>query len=214
MSDDIPKHWPDHFEDAIRILNWRLLPSLKFSPKELMLGLVINTKPTNIDNSILPTTETDTALQMAYVAQQRLDGYAEAVAHAIKRKATFDKRVLAQRPGEVIFSKNQLVQIYRSDLDYTFKTERKLLPKWSMPHRVVSRDLNSYVLKTLNGNQLPGSFSARRLWEFIPKEGTKLAETQMAIEEQRADEEPGGERTESQHESMPNITNQDTRDMG
>ena len=31
-----------------------------------------------------------------------------------------------------------LVQIYQSDLDYTFKTERKLLPKWSPPQRVVS----------------------------------------------------------------------------
>ena len=213
-SEDIPKHWPDHFEEAIKIPNWRLLPALKFSPKELMLGLVINTKPTNLDNSTLPTTEADTALQMAYVAQQRLDGYAEVVAHAIKRKATFDKRVLAQRPGEVIFSKGQLVQIYRSDLDYTFKTERKLLPKWSMPHRVVSRDLNSYVLESLNGDRLPGSFSARRLRGFIPKEGTKLAETQKAIEEQLADEEPRGEGTEPQHEKPPNQEDQGTKDMG
>ena len=46
-TDDIPKHWPEHFDEAIKILNWRLLPSLKFSPKELLLGLVINTKPTD-----------------------------------------------------------------------------------------------------------------------------------------------------------------------
>lgn len=85
-----------------------------------MLGLVINTKPADLTSSTLPITEADTALQMAYIAQQRLDGYAEAVAHALKRKATFDKRVLAQKPDEVIFSKGQLVQIYRSDLDYTF----------------------------------------------------------------------------------------------
>jgi hypothetical protein len=66
---------------------------------------------------------------MAYVAQQRLDGYTEMVTHAIKRKAIFDKRVLAHKPGEVSFLENQLVQIYRSNLDYTFKTDRKLLPK-------------------------------------------------------------------------------------
>jgi hypothetical protein len=111
-KDNLPKNWPDHFENTIKILNWRLLPALKFSPKELMLGLVINTKPTNIDTSVLPVTEFDTALQMAYVAQQRLDGYAEAVGHALKRKATFDKRVLARKPGEVTFSRGQLVQIY------------------------------------------------------------------------------------------------------
>ena len=41
-TEDIPKTWPEHFEDAIHTLNGRLLPSLKFSPKELLLGLVVN----------------------------------------------------------------------------------------------------------------------------------------------------------------------------
>ena len=39
--DNIPKHWPDHFEETLQILNWQLLPALKFSPKVLMLGLVV-----------------------------------------------------------------------------------------------------------------------------------------------------------------------------
>ena len=214
--EDLPKRWPDYFEEAIRILNWRLLPALKFSPKELMLGLVINTKPTDLDNSTVPTSEADTTLQMAYVAQQRLDGYAEAVAHAIKRKTTFDKRVLAQRPGEVTFSKNHLVQIYRSDLDYTFKTERKLLPKWSTPHRVLSRHLNSYTLETLNGDQLPGLFSARRLRRFIPKEGTKLADEQRALEERSRDDEQEGEGVDPQHDRRETTTqtSDDTGPMG
>ena len=188
-TDDIPKSWPDHFEETIRILNWRLLPALKFSPKELMLGLVINTKPTNIDTSTVPVTEFDVALQLAYMAQQRLDGYAEAVTHALKRKNTFDKRVLARKPGEVTFSKGQLVQIYRSDLDHTYKMERKLLPKWSTPQRITARHLNSYTLENLNGEPLTGSFSARRLRRFIPQEGTRLAEEQKLIEERCAIEE-------------------------
>jgi transposase InsO family protein len=215
--DDIPKHWPDHFEEAIQILNWRLLPSLKFSPKELMLGLVVNTKPTDLNPAFLPTTEADTALQMAYVAQQRLDGYAEAVAHAIRRKGAFDKKVLAQQPGEVVFSKGDLVQIYRSDLDYTFKTEHKLLPKWSIPHRIKSRHLNSYVLESLNGDQLPGSFSARRLRRFLPKEGTMLAEEQKAFEGQDVDEDQGEKRTEvaGQQQATPTKeTAQDTTTTG
>ena len=77
------------------------------------------------------------ALQMAYVTQQCLNGYSEAVTHAMKRKTVFNKRILTKNPGEVIFLKGQLIQIYRNNLDYTFKTERKLLPKWSTPHRVV-----------------------------------------------------------------------------
>ena len=195
-TDDIPKHWPDHFKETLRILNYRLLPALKFSPKELMLGLVVNTKPAELNNAILPITEDDTSLQMAYVAQQRLDGYAEAVNHALKRKTAFDKKVLAQNPGEVIFSKGHLVQIYRSDLDYTFKMERKLLPKWSTPQRVISQNLNSYTLETLNGDPIPGSFSARRLRRFIPREGTRLAEEQKLVEERCAKEEEEKRREE------------------
>ena len=126
---NIPRTWPDHFDEAIWILSWHLLPALKFSLKELLLGLVVNTKPTNIAQSTTPILEADVTTQMAYVAQQCLDGYLEAVAHALRRKRTFDKRVFVQNLGEVIFSKGQLVQIYRSDLDYTFKTECKLLPK-------------------------------------------------------------------------------------
>jgi hypothetical protein len=60
---------------------------------------------------------------MTYAAQQRLDGYAAAVNHALKRKTAFDKQVLAERGGETIFKTGQLVQVYRNDLDYTFKTE-------------------------------------------------------------------------------------------
>ena len=166
--ENIPASWPKHFDEAIRIMNWRLLPSLKFSPKELLLGLVVNTKPTNVDLSTLPITEQEVSTQMAYVTQQRLDGYTQAVVHAAKRKAAFDKKVLARKPGEVIFSKGQLVQVYRSDLDSTFKTERKILPKWSPPYRVASRLLNSYTLETLIGAPISGHFSARRLRRFWP----------------------------------------------
>lgn len=76
-----------------------------------------------------------------------------------------------------------MVQIYRSDLDYTFKTERKVLPKWSSPQRIASRQLNAYTLETLNGEPIQGRFSARRLRRFIPEEGTKLAEEQRLVEE-------------------------------
>ena len=182
--ENTPRNWPDHLDEAIQIINSRLLPAFKFSPKELLFGLVVNTPPTEISTTLEPVTTNDVAVQMAYVAQQRLDGYAEMVAHAIKRKSTFDKRVLARKPGEVAFSKGQLVQIYRSDLDFTFKTDRKLLPKWSSPQRVVARNLNSYTLEKLDGTPIAGLFSARRLREFIPREGTKLAQEQAKLNQQ------------------------------
>ena len=117
-------------------------------------------KPTDFNTSTSLTTANDATMQMAYVAQQRLNGYAEKVAHVFKRKTVFDRKVLAKNPGEVLFSKGQLVQIYRNDLDYTFKTEHKLLPRWSTPQHVMLKNLNLYTLKTLNGDPVLGTFSA------------------------------------------------------
>ena len=98
---------------------------------------------------------------MAYAAQQQLDGYDEAVRHAIKRKTAFDRRLLKQQQTDVVFTSGQLVQVYRSDLDYTFKTEWKLLPKWSRPYRISLRLRNAYKLETLTGMPLSGEFSTR-----------------------------------------------------
>lgn len=180
--DTLPKTWTDHLDEAVRCLNYRILPALKFTPKELLLGLVVNTPSTPLPEGTSVLKSADAVTQLAYVAQQRLDGYAAAVQHALKRKSTFDRRVLNNHPGEVIFEKGQLVQVYRSDLDYTFKTERKLLPKWSPPRRVTEHLLNSYRLETLEGIPISGEFSSRRLRLFLPCEGTLLAKEQAQLE--------------------------------
>ncbi len=180
--DKLPKQWPDHLDEATRCLNYRLLPAFKFSPKELLLGLVINTPRTPLadSSSVLKASEVNT--QIAYVAQQRLDGYEAAILHALKRKEAFDRRVKNSRAGEVVFETGQLVQVYRNDLDYTFKTERKLIPKWSIPRRVVSRAQNSYQLEELDGTPLKGHFSARRLRTFTPRNGSRLADQLEELE--------------------------------
>ena len=175
----LPKTWPDHIDKAVRALNNRILPALKFTLKELLLGLVVDTKRTALMHSMTEVLPADVATHMAYVAQQRLDGYDEAVRHAIKRKTAFNRHLRRKQQDEVIFTRGQLVQVYRSDLDYTFKTEQKLLPKWSCPHRVVSQLRTSYRLETLQGAALPGEFSSRRLCTFIPREGTKLYHDQQ-----------------------------------
>ncbi|KIM50532.1 hypothetical protein SCLCIDRAFT_34198 [Scleroderma citrinum Foug A] len=91
----------------------------------------------------------------------------------------FDRHVLKRQPAEVIFTPGQLVQVYRSDLDYTFKTEWKILPKWSCPHQVTLQLRNSYRIETLAGTPLSGEFSARWLCAFIPREGTQLRKDQQ-----------------------------------
>ncbi|THU79190.1 hypothetical protein K435DRAFT_737092, partial [Dendrothele bispora CBS 962.96] len=62
--------------------------------------------------------------------------YDTTLRHAEMWKVAFDKRVLKQFCVEVAFQKGQIVQLYRN---YTLKPERKLLPKWSQPRRVVKR---------------------------------------------------------------------------
>ncbi|KAG2063866.1 hypothetical protein BDR04DRAFT_967675, partial [Suillus decipiens] len=76
----------------------------------------------------------DASVHMAYVAQQELDRYDAMVWHTVKRKAAFDKRVLAQSPREVIFKEGQLVQFHYSGLHNMLEARWKLLPKWSAPH--------------------------------------------------------------------------------
>ena len=89
---------------------------------------------------------------------------------------------MAHPPGEVIFRAGDLVQVYRSDLDFTFKMDRKLLPKFSAPQRVVARKQNSYQIETLEGFPIAGWFSSRRLCRFMARQGTELERAQVAIE--------------------------------
>ena len=180
--EDLPRAWPDHFEEAIQILNWRILPALKFSPKELLLNLIVNTTPTPLEVSASTPVPQDFDTHIAYAAQQRLDGYSEAVRHAMDRKTRFDRRVLESKEGEVTFEKGQLVQVYRNDLAKAIGTERKLIPMWSEPRRVLERLLNSYKLETLDGQPLDGEYHARRLRRFTPREGTELATQQKEVE--------------------------------
>ncbi|KAE9393180.1 hypothetical protein BT96DRAFT_924224 [Gymnopus androsaceus JB14] len=50
-------------------------------------------------------------MHMLYAAQQRLDGYEEAVVHAQKRKSLFDKKAMASREELVEFQKGDLGSI-------------------------------------------------------------------------------------------------------
>jgi hypothetical protein len=186
---NVPTSWPDHLEEAIEFLNNRILPNLKFSPNKLLLGIVINTKHTPADQTEEEVSTNEVEVQMAYVEQQQLDGYTHILSHAHRRKLVFDRKVLSQAPREVIFKAGQLVQVYRSDLDFTFKAERKMEPKWSAPRRVTSRDRNSYKLETLEELPIGNRFSSRRLRRFIARNGTVLHEAQTAIEKIRNDQE-------------------------
>lgn len=186
---DLPRSWPDHLDEAICCLNSQILPALKYMPKELLLGMMVNTASTAVEDSSSVLCEDDAHRHLAFVAQQQLDGYDSVVRHAIKHKTAFDARVLAHHPREVIFKKGQLVQVYRSNMDYTFRTEKKLIPKWSAPLRIQERIVNSYQLETLEGKAVEGNFSSCCLRSFTPREGTRLAAQQAELEKQLQKEE-------------------------
>jgi hypothetical protein len=173
--------WTDHLEEAVEFLNNSILPNLKFSPNKLLLGIMINTKHTPMAQTEVEASPDEIEVQMAYVEQQQLDGYAHILTHTHKWKLAFDRKLLAQALREVIFKAGQLVQVYRSDLDFTFKAERKMEPKWSALCQVTSRDCNSYKLETLEGLPIGNRFSSWQLQRFIPHNSTALHEVQMAI---------------------------------
>ena len=130
---DIPNNWPDHLDTAIKHLSDRILPALKYSPNELLLGLPVNThRMDNPEVIELPSAD-EVAAHLALVEQQRLDGYSAIVEHAAKRKTKFDAKLLQRAPREVIFKVSDLVQTHASQWVRTFAAIKKLTPMWSPP---------------------------------------------------------------------------------
>ena len=160
--ESLPSHWPLHLDKAIRILNWRPLPALKHSPKELLLGIVANSPKATVEEIHERASNLDTEIHMAYAAQQRLDGYAKAVKHAQQRKSAFDRKVLRSKDGLVNFKAGDLVQIHRSELEHTLASHAKLAPQWSEPYRVTEASPNACKLETIEGHTLEGKFQFRR----------------------------------------------------
>jgi len=89
--EDLPANWPTHFDTAIEQLNAHILPTYKFSPDELCLGIVVNTVTTPIEISNSELEEASIIIQNDYIGQQHLDAYSHIVEHANKWKITFDK---------------------------------------------------------------------------------------------------------------------------
>jgi hypothetical protein len=161
----------------------------QFSPKELLLGLVINMIPTSISRASDGPSVTDIEVHMAYVEQQHLDGADQAVSHANHHKASFNQRVLKSCTGEVIFETGQLVQIYANAFDMLLASSRKLQPRWSALRHITSKVGNSYTVSMLEGFPINGLVHARRLHLFIPRDGTALALLQEMLTENIIEED-------------------------
>lgn len=117
--EDVARTWPDHFNDAICHLNEHIIPAIQFSPKELLLGLVVNTTRMPLVIAAEKPCEEDTNIHFAYVAQQRLDASDLHTLRAQKQKINFDDRVLLLKQGVVMFEKGDLVQVHNMALEHT-----------------------------------------------------------------------------------------------
>jgi hypothetical protein len=194
--------WPNHLNKAVNTLNHCILPALKFLPKEPLLRIAVNTCKMGPDMAQIELNTQDAAIHMAYAEQQCINRYEAAVKHAIAWKCTFNKHMW-KNSSEITFKEGQLIQVYHSDLDYTFKTEHKVTPKWSQPYRVTKHIQNTYRLTQLNGAPIKGEFSTQRLHAFILKPGSPLEQAQQQWEEENPemDESKWESNGEDNHES-------------
>lgn len=191
--EQLPPNWPDYFDQAIYILNNRILRALDHTPNELFFSRVINTTITDVEKALEKINVEDLERQFAYAEQQEFDGYARAVAHGVKRKAAFDQKVQKSRAGVVEFKIGELVQVLEQKYRGTHKTIKKLLPTWSGALRVKTKLENSYELETVQGKPIDGRHSARLLRKFTPPPGSALAEYEKAWKERQASEDAAKE---------------------
>lgn len=164
----IPENWPEHLDEAIRQLNDRILSALSSSPRELLFGIQWGTN-TNARETVEETSQTDTQIHFTLVDSYRANAHQLQLEEADRRKGRFDEGVSFTE-----FDTGSLVQVYDSPADQNYRTINKLKPRWSPPLMVTGKYINSYLLCTLDGTALKGTFHARRLRKFVPLRGSTL----------------------------------------
>lgn len=83
-QEEIAKMWPDQFDAAVEQLNECIIPTFQFSPKELLLGLVVNTACTPADTVTQEVSKQEASVHFVYVKQQCLDAGDRTALHAAK----------------------------------------------------------------------------------------------------------------------------------
>lgn len=190
----MPSSWPKHLMTAVSQLNDRVLPSLLYSPRELLTGQLSAERRAQLSFPARTPTSQEVDVNMALTFSLRQDAYAHALEHANKRKRVFDRktRAIEYQPGD-------LVQRYDARWDETHSSERKLVPRWSGPLRVISKALNSYALEDLQGQPFTAAAHARLLRPFIPRPGTALEAYANALRQARLADPHATKPTSDEH---------------
>ncbi|KAG8723901.1 hypothetical protein FRC09_001304 [Ceratobasidium sp. 395] len=157
-------------------MNDRVLPSLGYTPRELLTGVLSADRKAEVgarlrqQYSIGQSPKEQVDINMALTYALRCDGAERARQHASERKRRFDNdaRLLTAEVGD-------LVQRYDPRWDNTHSNERKLAPRWSEPLRVRERKNASYVLEDLHGNLVSHGTHARHLRKYLIAPGSGAA---------------------------------------
>jgi transposase InsO family protein len=166
--ESMPNSWPLHFDEALRQINDRIRPSILRSPRELLFGLALT--PEHKQPDIHEDTSIDLVdVNLTLADALRMNAHLLQLETTERQKSAWDNRIPATE-----FTVNDLVQFYDSRYDTSYKSINKLIPRWSKPHIITGKSLNSYSLSTLHGTAIPGSFHSRRLRTYIPLRGTDL----------------------------------------
>ncbi|KZV86270.1 rve-domain-containing protein, partial [Exidia glandulosa HHB12029] len=96
--------WPEYFARALADMNSRVLPSLGYSPRELLFGFV---RTDGMERLVEPADVDSAAAHLADMDATRSDAHARTLEHADARKARFDKHVT-----DAQFHVGDVVQVY------------------------------------------------------------------------------------------------------
>ncbi|KAF8751485.1 retrotransposable element tf2 155 kda protein type 1-like, partial [Rhizoctonia solani] len=185
-----PRSWPKHLTKAVAQLNDRVVPSLGYTPRELLTGMLSAERSASIGKAIrsLNSAMSVVDVNLALTYSLRDDAFANALAYANRRKRQFDKKARV-----VNYEVGDLVQRYDARLDETHGALRKLAPKWSGALRIDKKARNSYSLVDLDGKPFAQAAHARLLRPFVPRAGTALAAYADKLREARLSNSPAPE---------------------
>jgi hypothetical protein len=166
----IPWNWPDHLDEAVRSINDRIIPTLNATPREILFGMAL---PPDTDSepplSPQPTSSKDLDNHFSLADSFHYNTHIRSLTESQCKKDIFDSKALV--PDIKI---GGLVQVYNNKADFNFATINKLAPRWSVPHLITGKYLNSFTLSTLQGIPLNGLFHIHRLRPYIPLRGSTL----------------------------------------
>ncbi|KAF8749003.1 hypothetical protein RHS01_10377 [Rhizoctonia solani] len=182
-----PRLWPKYLAQAVAQLNDRVLPSLGYTPRELLTGMLSAERSASIGKAIrspnLSMSVVDVNLALTY--SLRDDAFANALTYANRRKRQFDKKARV-----VDYEVGDLVQRYDARFDETHNALRKLAPRWSGALRIDKKARNSYSLVDMDGKPFAQAAHARLLRPFVPRAGTALAAYADKLREARSANSP------------------------